>query len=145
MRNLISAVSLLGLGALISPGVRAETELEQALIEATVLKGAEVVPKPNMIVKVDHDGEINTSSKDGAGPHIGLKIRVGRDDSFHRTANVAAFVDGKKVSGGLVQFTKDSEATITFEGGGYLWKIRAARVSPELLERRRKELAQARR
>jgi hypothetical protein len=52
---------------------------------------------------------------------------------------VTCLVDGRKVAGGTVSFTRDAEATDTFTGGGYTWEVHAVPATPELIERRRKQ------
>jgi hypothetical protein len=55
-------------------------EVRQALLEATVVKSNEVVSRPNMIVKIGHDCEINISSSERVDERFGLRFRADRDD-----------------------------------------------------------------
>lgn len=115
---------------------RPEPPPELALLEATVLRGEEAVAQPTMVIKVGEDGEL-TVGHDRAGPVIRMRFRVDALSPDARRASVTSFVDGQKVGANVIDYTIDTEAAGQWAGGGLSWTLRVARMTPELMQRRK--------
>jgi hypothetical protein len=135
-----TGITVLIAGLLVSTAALAsDADAEQALVEAIVSDDDVVVSKPTMVVKVGQHAEINASGAEGASARVGLQVRVDREGAERRKVSVVGLLAGTKVVEGELRFTKDRDATTTLSGGGLTWKIRVARMTPELVERRRKD------
>jgi hypothetical protein len=68
-----------------------------------------------------------------------MQFRVEQASTSARRASVTTFLDGQKVVAGHIDYTSDGEATAQWVGGGLSWMVRVARMTPELVERRKRE------
>jgi hypothetical protein len=125
-------------------GARAE-EIEQVFVEATVLKSGKVVSKPNLLVRLGEQAEIAMPPKNGSEPRLGLKFRAEAPTEAERKAVVTGVVDGKDAAAATLRYSKEGEAKADFDGGGYSWSVRVARMTPQLLERKKSEIAERKR
>ncbi len=111
-------------------------EPDQIYFEATVSQGASVLIKPQALVKLGATADLKMRSERAGGADFRLRYVVNAADQAPVTADVIGMVNGREVASGTIQFADAAAGTMTVEGGGYVWQVRAERMSAERMRRR---------
>lgn len=123
------------------PAAQPAAKVEQVYFEVVVSKAGTVVGKPHLLAALGKDGQISFHGMPdpyGAGP-LGLNFRTQAAKGARVNVQLQALVNDEEVAARSLEITKDKGAEVSFDAGGYAWRVTVDYFTPAFVAKKRTE------